>query len=1056
MTIIKRDGRIEDYNRDKMRKVVMWAANQNETFANIILDSIEKKVYDGIDIKDLFDEVIRTSANNIKPLYPIYDDICRNLLLLKIYKENAKMKIVDNYRPLSFFLAKGVKHKVYDAVVVDKFSEQEIEELSNYIDYKRDYLFTYKGLYMFNKKYCKKLSNSIRELPQITYMVAAMSSFFDDYDNRIEKIKETYDLLSKHLITLGTPRILNSLKEKAQLASCVLNTPDDDTRSLNETDSNLAIYGKHNGGLAYYAGYIRSLGSVISTSSGLSDGVVPHIKRVEQTISTFNQNGCLSIDSHVKIMRKYEILIVKITDVKVGDLIASYNTDTKQIEFKEVEAVHEFDIPFERQYELVFEDGAKLITSDHHPISFINEQGLVSYKRTDEMRPGDISINYLNEHSKLKELKRPEKPHKFYDLTVKDNNNYFACLSGTDNIKMILVHNTRNGACVVTFPWWHQDVMDCIMLRDAGGTEDSRARKLVYSMTFNRILFERIDNNEMITLFDPKEVPLLNETYGKEFEEAYLAYEKDGSLRKTKVLARELIYKYLKVRKETGNLYAFFADNVNELNLTGKFVNASNLCCVTGKTNILTKKGNKPISSLVNKTVECWNGNEWVPTPIFKTSNNDMVIEVELHSISDKNAIPVIIECNLYHKFYIQKGNSIKRVPTMLLRPGDILENPRNKEESLKLDVKINYMVHEIRYTNRREAMYCGYEYKTNKLIFNNIMTGNCEITVPSSPSKIVEEKVYEDLDSGEIYIETKKKAGEIGICNLLSINAYNFSNLPEKDKDKYIYNILVGADNILDTQFYPAKEGMISNRTNRPIGIGVSNYARYLAANKCKFTDDEALVKTIELFDDIYFRVYKQSSILADERGTFKSYRKSKWFYKNNENNTPLHMFLAMNDMWLKDKRTEKIMKSILPKWNNLKDNYIKHFGVRFSLHASQAPTSCQDSANKIRKNGKSITLYEYMKENGIDVEAIQNEGVPKWVEFNKTDIIDTRYGPKEVNRVWYNGKQKTRTITFEDGNSYTFTYNHPLLTKDGWKTVGELTENDEILDINIKETDK
>lgn len=897
MTIIKRDGRIEEYNRDKMRKVVMWAASQNETFANIILDSIEKKVYDGIDIKDLFDEVIRTSANNIKPIYPIYDDICRNLLLLKIYKENAKMKIVDNYRPLSFFLAKGVKHKVYDAVVVDKFSEQEIEELSNYIDYKRDYLFTYKGLYMFNKKYCKKLSNSIRELPQITYMVAAMSSFFNDYDNRIEKIKETYDLLSKHLITLGTPRILNSLKEKAQLASCVLNTPDDDTRSLNETDSNLAIYGKHNGGLAYYAGYIRSLGSVISTSSGLSDGVVPHIKRVEQTISTFNQNG------------------------------------------------------------------------------------------------------------------------------------------------------TRNGACVVTFPWWHQDVMDCIMLRDAGGTEDSRARKLVYSMTFNRILFERIDNNEMITLFDPKEVPLLNETYGKEFEEAYLTYEKDGSLRKTKVLARELIYKYLKVRKETGNLYAFFADNVNELNLTGKFVNASNLCCVTGKTNILTKKGNKPISSLVNKTVECWNGNEWVPTPIFKTSNNDMVIEVELHSISDKNAVPVIIECNLYHKFYIQKNNSIKRVPTMLLRPGDILENPRNIEESLKLDVKINYMVHEIRYTNRREAMYCGYEYKTNKLIFNNIMTGNCEITVPSSPSKVVEEKVYEDLDSGEIYIETKKKAGEIGICNLLSINAYNFSNLPEKDKDKYIYNILVGADNILDTQFYPAKEGMISNRTNRPIGIGVSNYARYLAANKCKFTDDEALVKTIELFDDIYFRVYKQSSILADERGTFKSYRKSKWFYKNNENNTPLHMFLAMNDMWLKDKRTEKIMKSILPKWNSLKDNYIKHFGVRFSLHASQAPTSCQDSANKIRKNGKSITLYEYMKENGVDVESIQDEGVPKWVEFNKTDMIDTRYEPKEVNRVWYNGKQKTRTITFEDGNSYTFTYNHPLLTKDGWKTVGELTENDEIL---------
>ena len=57
------------------------------------------------------------------------------------------------------------------------------------------------------------------------------------------------------------------------------------------------------------------------------------------------------------------------------------------------------------------------------------------------------------------------------------------------------------------------------------GTEDTRARKLVYSIKISNIFRERVNKDQYITLFDPKETPLLNEEYGENFNIAYVYYE---------------------------------------------------------------------------------------------------------------------------------------------------------------------------------------------------------------------------------------------------------------------------------------------------------------------------------------------------------------------------------------------------------------------------------------------------------------------------------------------------------------------------------------------------
>ncbi len=135
----------------------------------------------------------------------------------------------------------------------------------------------------------------------------------------------------------------------------------------------------------------------------------------------------------------------------------------------------------------------------------------------------------------------------------------------------------RPGACVVTFPWWHADVLELLELKDEGGNESTRARKLQYSIKINRILLRRLEDGKDITLFDPKVGKTLLGLYGKEFDDEYIKLEREGKGYKT-ITAATLGYMIAKIRAETGNLYIFFDENSNENSPFKAKIHQSNLC----------------------------------------------------------------------------------------------------------------------------------------------------------------------------------------------------------------------------------------------------------------------------------------------------------------------------------------------------------------------------------------------------------------------------------------------------------------------------------------------
>ena len=164
--IIKRDGREEPFNEEKLKKVINWATDRKEGFTNALLEGLNIKINDRMKIEVLYDELINTAVNKISPLYPSYDTIAEKLYLMKIYKETCKLKKTGSYPHIKTFLKKGVKHKVYDKNIVSLFSDKELDKINSMIVPDRDLLFTYKGLAIFYRKYCKNIGSKKLELPQ--------------------------------------------------------------------------------------------------------------------------------------------------------------------------------------------------------------------------------------------------------------------------------------------------------------------------------------------------------------------------------------------------------------------------------------------------------------------------------------------------------------------------------------------------------------------------------------------------------------------------------------------------------------------------------------------------------------------------------------------------------------------------------------------------------------------------------------------------------------------------------------------------------------------------
>ncbi|KAA0438054.1 MAG: ribonucleotide-diphosphate reductase subunit alpha, partial [Candidatus Thioglobus sp.] len=116
----------------------------------------------------------------------------------------------------------------------------------------------------------------------------------------------------------------------------------------------------------------------------------------------------------------------------------------------------------------------------------------------------------------------------------------------------------RGGAATLFYPFWHLEVENLLVLKNNAGTDENRVRHLDYGVQFNGLMYQRFVEDGNITLFSPDEAPGLYESFfadQKEFKRLYEKYEKDDSLRKHTIRARELFATFMQERANTGRIY---------------------------------------------------------------------------------------------------------------------------------------------------------------------------------------------------------------------------------------------------------------------------------------------------------------------------------------------------------------------------------------------------------------------------------------------------------------------------------------------------------------------
>ncbi|MBL7786416.1 MAG: ribonucleoside-diphosphate reductase subunit alpha [Chitinophagales bacterium] len=139
--------------------------------------------------------------------------------------------------------------------------------------------------------------------------------------------------------------------------------------------------------------------------------------------------------------------------------------------------------------------------------------------------------------------------------------------------------NKRRGAFAIYLEPWHDDVLDFLDLKKNHGKEELRARDLFYALWIPDLFMQRVQNDEMWSLFCPNEAPDLHECYGEAFEQLYLRYEKEGRARR-QIKAQELWFKILDSQIETGTPYMLFKDAANKKSNQQNLgtIKSSNLC----------------------------------------------------------------------------------------------------------------------------------------------------------------------------------------------------------------------------------------------------------------------------------------------------------------------------------------------------------------------------------------------------------------------------------------------------------------------------------------------
>jgi ribonucleoside-diphosphate reductase alpha chain len=284
MRVQKRNGSREPVDLNKIvRAVGRCCVGLRQVDSLRVATKTISGLYDGATTRELDQLSIQTAAALIAE-EPEYSKLAARLLSTFIEKEVRGQEIH------AFSQSVAVAHRL--GLVNERLFEMvraNSRKLNDTIVNERDREFEYFGLRTLYDRYLLKhpTERMVLETPQQFFLRVACA-----LSESVPEALELYDLFSRLEYLPSSPTLFNAGTRREQLSSCfLLDSPNDHLETIYQRYADVAQLSKFSGGIGLAYHRVRSRGSLIESTNGHSNGIVPWLKTLDASVAAVNQGG---------------------------------------------------------------------------------------------------------------------------------------------------------------------------------------------------------------------------------------------------------------------------------------------------------------------------------------------------------------------------------------------------------------------------------------------------------------------------------------------------------------------------------------------------------------------------------------------------------------------------------------------------------------------------------------------------------------------------------------------------------------------------------------------
>ena len=244
-------------------------------------------VFAGVTTSEL-DELAAETAASMTSKHPDYAQLAARIAVSNLHKTTKKsfsetMKMMYDHV--------NERNGKWSPLLADDVNEVIVanaERLDAEIVYDRDFDYDYFGFKTLERSYLLRIDGKVVERPQHLLMRVSVGIHKTD----IEKVVDTYHLLSERWMTHASPTLFNAGTPRPQLSSCFLICMKEDSiEGIYDTLKECACISKSAGGIGLSIHDIRATSSYIRGTNGTSNGIIPMLRVFNDTARYVDQGG---------------------------------------------------------------------------------------------------------------------------------------------------------------------------------------------------------------------------------------------------------------------------------------------------------------------------------------------------------------------------------------------------------------------------------------------------------------------------------------------------------------------------------------------------------------------------------------------------------------------------------------------------------------------------------------------------------------------------------------------------------------------------------------------